>query len=111
MRELTRTGSQVRKIQQMIHQDDFKLVLHSLRPRTRKEYNINLGQFLEFCEGERKTIKRADQFDQILLHHIHYDFDEPGRGSGYVNKVLAVLKFYIPETIIKLQSWHSEMIG
>lgn len=60
---------------QIPRQDDFILVLYSLKHRKRKEYNTNLCQFLDFRKEEEATIERTEKFDRIILHYIHYVFD------------------------------------
>lgn len=91
---------------------DLKLVLESLKPRTRNEYNINLRQIIEFCKEEETKVKRPEQFDGALSRYIHYVQDDPGRdGWGHIKKVLCTLKFYRPETKDKLPLSHRAMIG
>lgn len=93
-------------------QDYFKLVLHSLKLRTRDEYSTKHSQFPDFFEDEEITIERPEQFDRVLWHYINYVFEYPGRdGRGHVNKVLYTMKLYIPESKNKLHLSHRAMIG
>lgn len=90
----------------------FKLVLHSLKPRTRQEYNKNLCQFPAFCEEDKITFKRPEQFDRITLRYTHYVLDyRSGDGRGHISMAPYAFEFCPHETKYKLHLLHSALFG
>lgn len=93
-------------------QVDFKLVLHCLKPWTRKESNTELRELLDLCEDDWISNERPEQFDPILLRCIQYILDDHSReGRGHIRNALFALKFYFLETKNKAYLLQRAMFG
>lgn len=97
--ESTTYSLEVRKPQQMLHYDYFKLYAHSMKLWIENKNNTNRRPFFVLCEELEVTIERSDQFNRLLPRYIDKVFEDPSRdASDHVNKNLCALKFYIFET-------------
>lgn len=93
------------------HQDKIKLAPHNRKLLTRRKCNTHLCKFLYFCNDKEATSEGHEKFNQILLRHILYIFDNPSmHGRGDVDKVTCIFQFYIPERKEKLPLLRHAMI-
>ena len=96
----------------MDHQDLNELARLRVKPRTLKEYNHAVQQFLEWAPDDIKK-GSAEEMDQMLNAFAHYIYrQQEGAGLGLVSKAKAGLEFYCGEyegklrrTELSLQGW------
>ena len=68
----------------------------SVKTPTLKDYQLRIDRFSVWCQQHRKDWKSASELDQVLALYLQSLF-EAGRGQDEGIRVVAAIKFFIPE--------------